>query len=99
MSNAAKEMVSVVLREASAAVKQHAFAQRCIRNLALYAENSSSAEDAGRLLLETLGSEQAVKEWIDFHMIEIKRALTIWYVTARIEAIEKRKGPRNDRRT
>jgi len=88
MSNADEKMMEQVFSDARAAVGSHAQVRRVVRNVARCADGSISAEEAGCLLLKSLGSEQAVKEWVEHHTNQINRALTLWYMAARIEAHE-----------
>ena len=88
MSNPDEKMMEKVFSDARESIGAHAQARKVIRNVARCADGSISAEDAGRLLLKALGSEQAVKEWVERHANQINRALTLWYMAARIEADE-----------
>lgn len=74
--------------EASRSLEQHAISLKVFKNLALLAEESVSAEDAGRLLLEKFGSEGEVLVFLGRHMATVENVLKRWYATACLQAHE-----------
>jgi len=74
--------------EATRDIARHQLVQRCFRDMATVAEQSTSDADAARLLLETLGSEQAVKKWCDQQIDLTRNVILRWYMNARIEVHE-----------
>lgn len=88
MGNDDKEMMAEVVFSARRSIEQHARTLELIRHLSAVAECGVSTEDVARHLLKALGSEREVKAWVEAMSRDINRALTIWYMTARIEAHE-----------
>ena len=74
--------------EAMRDLSRHQLVQRCFRDMATVADQSTGDADAARLLLETLGSEQEVKKWCEQQIDLTRNVLLRWYMTARLEVHE-----------
>lgn len=74
---------------------RHQLVQRCFRDMSTVADQSSGDADAARLLLETLGSEEAVGKWCQQQIDLTRNVLLRWYMTARIEVHEKNQSKGN----
>lgn len=84
----AHQDIATLFAEAEVDIARHALTRRGFQAIYLAASGSESSADAARLLLETLGSERAVKDWVEYHINLTKNVLTTWYITARLEAHE-----------
>jgi hypothetical protein len=77
-----------LFRECQTGLDEHRRIQKVIGGLASLASNTSSTAEIGRLLVEALGTDKEVKDYLQYHSDEIVSAITKWYMAARMEIIE-----------
>lgn len=85
-----RKLMHQLFAENQRSVQMHIETQKAFERIYLCALGSISDEDAARLLLETLGSEEEVKRWVEVHLSVVNNVLKRWYMTARIQAHEQR---------
>ncbi len=68
---------------------EHNVTKKVLASLLAVAEQALSHKDAGRILVEELGSEEAVRAWIEKRITQTEIILKKWYMGARLHVLEK----------
>lgn len=78
-----EQKVKALLAQLQDTATEHRTAQRLFRNLAAIAQNSTSAEEAGRLIAQHNEPTDDIDEWTDLHGQLIEAVLKVWHEAAR----------------
>lgn len=77
-----------LFQECQAGLDEHRRIQKVIGGLTTLVSNTSSSAEIGKLLVEALGTDKEVKDYLQYHSDQIVAAITKWYMAARLEILE-----------
>jgi hypothetical protein len=85
------QQVKQLLEDCEQMISSHRTTKKVFNRLYQLAELALSHEDAGRILVEELGSEAAVRTWCEQHQALTQTILTKWYMGARLHTLEQQR--------